>query len=121
MKILLINGSPKREQSDTMRLTRSFLDGMRDALPVGVQTICPIDRVIEPCRGCFACMRGGGCVRQDDMKQILADILSSDLLLFSFPLYCYGMPAPLKGLIDRTLPLNSIKMQKNVYILNKMC
>ncbi|MDD7310265.1 MAG: NAD(P)H-dependent oxidoreductase [Eubacteriales bacterium] len=74
MKILLINGSPKREQSDTMRLTRSFLDGMRDALPVGVQTICPIDRVIEPCRGCFACMRGGGCVCQDDMKQILADI-----------------------------------------------
>ena len=47
------------------------------------------------------------------MKQILADILSSDLLLFSFPLYCYGMPAPLKGLIDRTLPLNSMKMQKN--------
>ena len=54
MKILLINGSPKREQNDTMRLTRAFLDGMRDVLPVGVQTICPIDRVIEPCRGCFA-------------------------------------------------------------------
>lgn len=51
MKILLINGSPKREQSDTMRLTRAFLDGMRDVLPVGVQTICPIDRAIEPCRG----------------------------------------------------------------------
>lgn len=113
MKILLINGSPKREQSDTMRLTRAFLDGMRDVLPVEVQTICPIDRAIEPCRGCFACMRGVGCACQDDMKQILADILSSDLLLFSFPLYCYGMPAPLKGLIDRTLPLNSMKMQKN--------
>lgn len=113
MKILLINGSPKREQSDTMRLTRAFLDGMRDVLPVEVQTICPIDRVIEPCRGCFACMHDGSCVCQDDMKQILADILSSDLLLFSFPLYCYGMPAPLKGLIDRTLPLNSMNMQKN--------
>ena len=113
MKILLINGSPKREQSDTMRLTRAFLGGMRGVLPVEVQTICPIDRTIEPCRGCFACMRGGRCVCQDDMKQILADILSSDLLLFSFSLYCYGMPAPLKGLIDRTLPLNRMEMQKN--------
>ena len=34
------------------------------------------------------------------------------MLIFSFPLYCYGMPAPLKALIDRTLPLSSIAMQK---------
>ncbi len=27
-------------------------------------------------------------------------------------LYCYGMPAPLKALLDRTLPLSSMVMQK---------
>lgn len=41
------------------------------------------------------------------MKEILEEILGSDLLLLSFPLYCYGMPAPLKAVIDRTLPLSS--------------
>ena len=46
------------------------------------------------------------------MRVILEQILASDLLLFSFPLYCYGMPAMLKNLIDRTLPLSSIAMQK---------
>ena len=40
------------------------------------------------------------------------DILKSDLLLFSFPLYCYGMPAPLKALLDRTMPLSSMAMRK---------
>ena len=46
------------------------------------------------------------------MPQILSKILQSDLLLFSFPLYCYGMPAPLKVLIDRTVALFSMTMQK---------
>ena len=46
------------------------------------------------------------------MRGILEEILASDLLLFSFPLYGYGMPAPLKNLIDRTMPLSSMAMQK---------
>ena len=46
------------------------------------------------------------------MRPILEAILSSDLLIWSFPLYCYGMPAPLKALLDRTLPLSSMAMRK---------
>ena len=30
MRILVINGSPKRERSDTMHLTRAFTDGMNE-------------------------------------------------------------------------------------------
>ena len=40
------------------------------------------------------------------MREILEQMLASDLLLFSFPLYCYGMPAMLKNIIERTLPLD---------------
>ena len=31
MKILVLNGSPKRDRSDTMHITRAFLAGMGDA------------------------------------------------------------------------------------------
>ncbi len=113
MKILVLNGSPKRDQSDTMHLTRAFLDGMNEAAPQAVHVIHVIDRQIEYCSGCFSCMRNGGaCIHNDDMREILEEILSSDLLIWSFPLYCYGMPAPLKSLLDRTLPLSSMAMQK---------
>ena len=37
MRILVLNGSPKREQSDTMHLTRAFLEGMREAAPQEVE------------------------------------------------------------------------------------
>ena len=113
MKIMVLNGSPKRERSDTMRISRAFLDGMNETEPQAVHTIHVIDKHIEYCTGCFSCMRNGGtCVHDDDMREILEEILSSDLLIWSFPLYCYGMPAPLKALLDRTLPLSSMAMQK---------
>ncbi len=113
MKILVLNGSPKRDKSDVMHMTRAFLQGMQDAGEQEITTVHVIDKHIEYCTGCFACMRNGGtCIHDDDMRGILEAILESDLLLLSFPLYCYGMPAPLKALIDRTLPLSSMAMQK---------
>ena len=113
MKILVFNGSPKKEDSDTLHITRAFLEGMSEQEPHDIRTIHVIDRHIEFCSGCLACMRNGGiCRHKDDMRDILEQILASDLLLFSFPLYCYGMPAMLKNLIERTLPLSSLAMQK---------
>ncbi len=111
MKILVFNGSPKKEKSDTMHITRAFLAGMNEFVPQEVQTVEVADRSIAFCRGCFACKYNGGhCRIDDDMREILEQMLASDLLLFSFPLYCYGMPAMLKNLIDRTLPLSSMAM-----------
>ena len=113
MKIFVLNGSPKRDKSDTMHITRAFLDGMNEVAENEIKTIHVIDSHIEYCTGCFACMRNGGdCIHHDDMRGILEEILDSDLLVWSYPLYCYGMPAPLKALLDRTLPLSSMAMQK---------
>ena len=113
MKILVLNGSPKKEKSDTMHITRAFLEGMNEVSPQEVHTIHIVDKHIEYCAGCFACMRNGGdCIHNDDMRGILEEILESDVLILNYPLYCYGMPAPLKALIDRTLPLSSMAMQK---------
>lgn len=111
MKVLVFNGSPKKEESDTMHITRAFLSGMSEFAPQEMQRIDVIDKHIEFCRGCFACKYNGGrCVIDDDMRGILEQMLSSDLLLFSYPLYCYGMPAMLKNLIDRILPMSSMAM-----------
>ena len=113
MKILVLNGSPKRERSDTMHITYAFLEGMEEVGVQEVHVLHAIDLHIEYCRGCFACMHNGGtCIHDDDMRGILEKIIDSDLLILSFPLYCYGMPASLKAIIDRILPLSSMAMQK---------
>ena len=113
MKILVLNGSPKKDRSDTLCMTRAFLDGMRDAGEQQAEILHAVEQHVEYCTGCFACMHNGGdCIHHDDMRGILEKILACDLLVLSFPLYCYGMPAPLKAIIDRILPLSSMAMQK---------
>lgn len=113
MKILVLNGSPKKDKSDVMHITRAFLEGMNETEKQDVEIINVIGKHIEYCTGCFACMHNGGtCFIDDDMKEILEKILACDLLVLSFPLYCYGMPAPLKAVIDRILPLSSMAMAK---------
>ena len=113
MKILVLNGSPKKEKSDTMHITRAFLEGMSEVSENETEIIHAVDKHIEYCTGCFSCMRNGGqCIYDDDMRYILEKILKCDLLILSYPLYCYGMPAPLKAIIDRILPLSSMEMQR---------
>lgn len=111
MRVLVLNGSPKRDKSDTMCITRAFLQGVCEVADAQIEVINTVDLHVEYCRGCFACTRTNGkCVICDDMESILNKILSSDVLLLNYPLYCYGMPASLKAVIDRILPLSKMEM-----------
>lgn len=103
MNILIINGSPKGERSDTLKIARAFVEGTGETADV-IDTM----RVsVKPCLGCYACWRKtpGKCVQTDDMAGILEKILGSDLVIWSSPLYCYGFPSNCKALFDRLLPL----------------
>ena len=69
MKILVLNGSPKKENSDTMQITRAFLEGMCTMSRQEISTIHVIDSHIAYCTGCFSCMRNGGiCIHDDDLR-----------------------------------------------------
>ena len=114
MRILVLNGSPKRDKSDTLHITDAFLEGMREVREIETEIIHVIDSNIAYCRGCFVCKKNGGtCVIRDDMDMILEKFLQSDAVIYSFPLYSYGMPANLKVLMDRTMPLSSWAMHRD--------
>ena len=111
MKILVLNGSPK-EKSDTFRMTEAFLKGLNRNGEHEVTVVRVIDKDIAPCRGCFGCWErmDGHCVMEDDQNAILDIYREADIIIWSFPLYCYGMPGHLKALLDRTIPLVKMKM-----------
>lgn len=108
MNILVINGSPKGDSSNTYRLTSAFLDGMKQGLQ-NIQTKeLSVSRMdIKPCLGCFSCWSRtpGQCCIQDDMQHVIQKLLWADVTIWSFPLYYYSVPGPLKNLIDRQLPM----------------
>ena len=55
MKILLINGSPKMERSNSLRLTRAFLEGWSQVEELDVEEIVVEKMEITSCQGCLNC------------------------------------------------------------------
>lgn len=113
MNILVLNGSPKKK-SDTFRLTESFLKGLNREGEHDVRVVNVIEKKIAPCTGCFGCWQkmDGHCVIDDDQNGILDLYRAADLIIWSFPLYCYGMPSHLKAVLDRTIPLIKMEMRQ---------
>ena len=113
MNVLVLNGSPKAK-SDTMRLTTSFLQGMKETGDCEIEIVDVIQKEVRPCMGCFGCWaKGDGkCVQTDDQNGILLSILKADVVIWSFPLYCYSVPSHLKAVIDRLIPLVKLSMHE---------
>ncbi len=109
MNILVINGSPKGDKSNSYQLTKAFLEGIKQEaseVETRERAVCQMD--IKPCLGCFSCWNRtpGKCCIEDDMEQVIQDLLWADVTLWSFPLYYFTVPGALKNLIDRQLPMN---------------
>jgi len=100
MRILGINGSPRRKHSRTLKLVEGVLDG---AQQYGAETelvdICALD--IRYCLGCQVCYAEGKCVREDDLHDLLDRMARADGIVLGSPVYMYGVTAQLKAVIDR--------------------
>lgn len=112
MRILVINGSPKGSRSNSYKLAKVFLEGLRLGFEgpekeIEVEEISVNRLNIKPCLGCFSCWNKtpGKCCIRDDMQEVIAKLLWADITVWSFPLYYFSVPGGLKNLIDRQLPM----------------
>ena len=108
MNILLINGSPKGKNSNTYKLSTSFIEGIKStAENVTLEELQVNKLELKSCIGCFSCWNKtpGKCVLKDDMSAVIDKILWADMIIWSFPLYYFNVPGNLKTLIDRQLPM----------------
>lgn len=107
MKITVLMGSPFVDGNND-KLVRAFTKG---ALEAGHEVVRfnVADMDIEPCtKAYFDKIEAGEEADTEDMQKILASILESQVVVFSTPLYYYGMTAQLKAVLDH---FNSRKAQ----------
>lgn len=115
MNILVLNGSPKGERSNTLKIARAFLDGMCSKQRHNINLVNISEKDIQHCQGCFTCWTKtpGKCVIKDDMEKLIEQYINADLIVWSFPLYYFGMPSKIKAFLDRMLPTNLPYMSIN--------
>jgi multimeric flavodoxin WrbA len=98
-KVLIVAGSPRKAGNSRM-LCDEFMKGAVEAQH-NVELVSLAEKEVRPCTGCYACRSKGKCAQQDDMKPILASMISADVIVMATPVYFYTMCAQMKALIDR--------------------
>lgn len=115
-KIVVLNGSPKKDNSTTMVVTRAFVKGIENSIQAETEYIHLSDLTIKPCMGCLSCWgrTAGECViKNDDIAAIKKKIEEADIFIESYPLYFFGMPGTMKVFTDRMLSMmNTYKGQR---------
>ena len=100
MKITVITGSPYKAGTSAL-LADKFIAGA-EKNGHKVFRFNAAFKNIHACTGCNACGMNGPCVFKDDIeRELMPELLDSDMIVLVTPLYYYDMSAQLKTVIDR--------------------
>ncbi len=106
MKIIAINGSP-RKKSNTAVLLEHALEG---ASLQGAETelINLYDLDYKGCMSCFACKLKGGksygkCAYKDELSPVLEKVLAADALLLGSPIYFHAVTGEMRSFLERLM------------------
>ncbi len=100
MKVLLINGSPRREGNTHLALAE--VARALEAGGVSTETIWIGNRPIQGCTGCNKCKELGRCIFKDELYEKVMDrIAEADGLVVGSPTYYAGPNGSLCALLDR--------------------
>lgn len=100
MKVLAISGSMRRDKSLSNKVIYSLLkDKYWESWEKKVISMDKLN--IFMCQGCCSCFASGKCLLKDDMNMVKEEIISSDVIIISSPVFLHHVPGSLKNLIDR--------------------
>jgi NAD(P)H-dependent FMN reductase len=117
MKILILNGSPRRKgvTSTLLAELEAALVGKHD-----VETVRVHDLSMRPCIGCLKCRPDKTCILpHDDAHSVAEAVKNADVLVIGAPVYWGNMPGPLKIFFDRNVPLFEYCEAKSIRYIPK--
>lgn len=116
MKIAILNGSPRKQNTEAM--VNAFAQGAKEA---GHEVeILHVGRMnIAGCKGCEYChTKGEGkCIQKDDMEKVLPAYVDSDMIVFASPVYYFGATAQLQAAIQRMYCIGKPQKAKKAALL----
>ena len=108
INILAFAGSPRRH-GNSETLLDWVLASMGGDPEVVIEKVPLTEADIKPCRGCNACEKLNKCVQRDGMDTWHDKIVNADCIVLSSPIFCMGLAAQVKALVDRAQVFRSRK------------
>jgi multimeric flavodoxin WrbA len=108
IKVLAFAGSPRRH-GNSETLLDWVLGSMVEDKDVTIEKIALSEANVHPCNGCNACEKLNKCVQRDGMDAVHDKLLAADIIILASPIFCMGIAAQPKALIDRAQVFRSRK------------
>jgi len=108
IKVLAFAGSPRRG-GNSETLLDWMLAAMAKEPDVEVEKVALTEANINPCRGCNACEKLNKCVQRDGMDIYHDKLVEADVIVLASPIFCMGLAAQVKALVDRAQVFRSRK------------
>jgi len=100
VKLLGLSGSPRGEESRTLRLVNAVMQGAAETgARYEVVDVCALD--IEFCIGCGICYESGECIHSDDFLLLFEKMMEADGIVLGSPVYINSVSAQMKLVLDR--------------------
>ena len=106
MRIITLLGSARKKGNTATVL--GWVEEELISMGHRVERIYLNNKSIQGCLGCAKCRETPheiACVQKDDAIQIMEQMIASDGVLFTSPVYFWGFSAQIKALIDRGFSL----------------
>ena len=113
MKILVLNGSPRK--GNTLTAITAFAKGVSNKHELEVVDTYKLE--VSPCKGSGACQCYKGCVAKDDSNMIVDKIVEADVVVFATPVYWWGITAQMKMVIDKCYCKGALLKNKKAGII----
>ena len=108
IKVLAFATSPRRH-GNSETLLDWVLTAMAKQEGISIEKIALEEANINPCRGCNACEVLNKCVQRDGMDIVHDKIVEADCIVLASPIFCMGLCAQAKALVDRAQVFRSRK------------
>ena len=108
IKVLAFATGPRRH-GNSETLLDWVLSSLGEEPGVEIEKFALSEIRVNPCRGCNACETLNMCVQRDDMDMLHYRIIAADCIVFATPIYCMGICAQGKALVDRAQVFRSRK------------
>lgn len=106
MNVIAVNGSPRKDWN-TGTLLKSALEGA-ESVGARAKLVHLYDLTYKGCTSCFSCKKKGNtcdglCATRDDLRDVLAEALESDVLLLGSPIYFGDVTGETRSFLERLL------------------
>jgi multimeric flavodoxin WrbA len=85
---------------------------------VDIEKIALSDANIHMCNGCNACEKLNRCIQRDGMDTVHDKIIEADCIVLSSPIFCMGLAAQVKALVDRAQVFRSRKYVLKLQVIS---